>query len=995
MKISTKITKSKLFKAICLSAVACCAGELVAENMFKVGDKVCGFTVKSVTDLPEVKGRMVKMEYDKNGAELAWLDRDDENKTFAIGFRTLPNDDTGVAHIIEHSVLCGSAKYPIKKPFVELKKSSFATFLNAWTSADSTCYPVCSRNQKDFQNLIDVYMDAVLSPVCMRNPLVLKQEGWHYELDGADGELKRNGVVFSEMRGAFASPERRLYHEICRILFPDTTYGYVSGGDPAAIPSLTFEKFKAFYDRFYHPSNARIFLDGTMQVEPVLAKISEYLSAYERRTVNEPVQFQKPVTASRTLDYAIGAGENPEGKVYVATGWVCGRFDERERYRALDVLTDVLAADNASPLKKALLDAGLCEEVHFGVHAFSQIQALLSVKGVKAENVGAVRAKVRETVARLADEGLDRARIAAILDRAEFHNLEKDTGSQPRGLAFYTDAINIWHYGADPEGAFRNASIFASLREKINTGWFEKLLRECFLDNPHMAELTMMPSTTLAAERLAAEKKELAAVKAGWSREELEKTLAECRELERHQAEPDRIEDVAKLPRLAVSDIPEKASFVEREIVEASGVTVVRPHTHANGVLHAECYFSAEDFTAEELADLPVLARVLSNLRTVSHSLDELRNMRDGRLGRFSVAATALYNPKTGVVRPYAAVFMSSLESRADDVLAFVPEVLRETVFDDVDTIGNIVRQNRLALEQNANGISGCGFAIRRATAQLTSFGAITEIFDGIAQIRHLQHIDAEFAEKGPDYAKRLSALATRLFTRDRLVVCLPDNIPLDWAARMAESLPSCAIGAPQNIKPFPRRKEGFRTLGTISGSALVSHPAEYPYDGTAIVAARILSLGYLWDEVRVKGGAYGGSFGVGLSGNAAWASWNDPKPARSLGVYGGSGKALKEFADGDEAIDRYIVSAVAETEPYLTPRTETSQAMSLWLSGRTFEDRQRTRTEMLRTTKDGLREFAAKLDGFAQSGAFCVVGGPQPLETCTNVLEHVESLAR
>ena len=981
--------------AICLTAAVCCAGAFGEEGAFKAGDKVCGFTVKSVTDLPEVKGRLVRMEYEKNGAELAWLDRDDENKTFAIGFRTLPEDDTGVAHIIEHSVLCGSAKYPSKKPFVELKKSSFATFLNAWTSADSTCYPVCSRNQKDFQNLIDVYMDAVLSPVCMVNPLVLKQEGWHYELAGADGELKRNGVVFSEMRGAFASPERRLYHEICRLLFPDTTYGYVSGGDPAAIPSITFEKFKAFYERFYHPSNARIFLDGTMDVEPVLAKIGGYLSAYERRAVNEPVQFQKPVSASRTIDYAIGAGEKPDGKTFVATGWVCGRFDERERYRALDVLTDVLAADNASPLKKALLDAGLCEEVHFGVHAFSQIQALLSVKGVKAENVGVVRAKVRETIARLADEGLDHARIAAILDRAEFHNLEKDTGSQPRGLAFYTDAINLWHYGADPADAFRNASIFASLREKIETGWFEKLLRECFLDNPHTAELTMTPSTTLAAERLAAERKELAAVKAGWSREELEKTLAECRELERHQAEPDRIEDIAKLPRLAVSDIPEKASFVEREIVEAGGVKVVRPHTHANGVLHAECYFSAEDFTADELADLPVLAQVLSNLRTVSHSLDELRNIRDGRLGRFSVAATSSYNPKTGVARPYAAVLVSSLESRTNDVLAFVPEVLRETVFDDVDTIGNIVRQNRLALEQKANGISGCGFAIRRATAQLTSLGAITEIFDGIAQIRHLQDVDAAFAEKGPDYAKRLSALAKRLFTRDRLVVCLPDNIPLDWAERMAESFPSCAIGAAQNIKPLPVRKEGFRTLGTISGSALVFHPEEYPYNGTAIVAARILSLGYLWDEVRVKGGAYGGSFGVGLSGNVAWASWNDPKPARSLGVYGGSGKALRAFADGDEAIDRYIVSAVAETEPYLTPRTETSLAMSLWLSGRTFEDRQRTRTEMLKTTKDGLREFAAKLDALAQPGAFCVVGGPQALETCTNVLEYVESLAR
>ncbi|MBR6459106.1 MAG: cyclodeaminase/cyclohydrolase family protein, partial [Actinomycetaceae bacterium] len=327
------------------------------------------------------------------------------------GFRTLPYDDTGVPHIIEHSVLCGSEKYPVKDPFVQLAKGSFATFLNAFTSPDCTCYPVCSRNQQELLNLMDVYMDAVLHPLSVQSPLAFKQEGWHYELDGPDGELKRNGIVYSEMKGGFSNPERLLYTEVSRLLFPDTTYGFVSGGDPASIPTLTFEMYKSFYNRFYHPSNARIFLDGNMDVKAVLAKLDGFLSPYERKVVDAPVKFQRPVSAEKTMEYEIGADEKTEGKVYVATGWVCGRFDEREKSRALEVLVSVIAGENSSPLKKALVDTGLCEDLYWGCSKMAQIRSGLTVKGVKAENVDAVRRTIRETLSRLAAEGLDHARM--------------------------------------------------------------------------------------------------------------------------------------------------------------------------------------------------------------------------------------------------------------------------------------------------------------------------------------------------------------------------------------------------------------------------------------------------------------------------------------------------------------------------------------------------------------------------------------------------------
>ncbi|MBR3958054.1 MAG: hypothetical protein IKJ89_09410, partial [Kiritimatiellae bacterium] len=425
------------------------------------------------------------------------------------------------------------------------------------------------------------------------------------------------------------------------------------------------------------------------------------------------------------------------------------------------------------------------------------------------------------------------------------------------------------------------------------------------------------------------------------------------------------------------------------------GVTVIRPHTHANGVLHAECHFSAEDFTAEELADLPFLAHLFTNLRTSRRSLDDLRNFRDGRLGRFYSSVGVYSSPKDGEGRPYFTVRVSSLESRADDALSFTSEVLRETQFDDIKAIGKLLRQDRLDAEQMPNGISGSHFAKSRATAQLTSRGAMDEIVGGIAHIRHLQKADDDFAEHGADYAKRLAGLAAKLFTRDRLVVCLPDNIPLSWAERIAEAFPRGKIGPRQEIKPFPRKKEGFRTLGTISGTAMVAHPVKNPYSGKAIIAARALSYGYLWEEIRVKGGAYGGNFGIGRSGDASWSSWNDPKPARTLDVYAGCGKALRAFADGEDSLDSQIVSAVAKSEPYQTPSAETYSASSLWLSGRTPDDLQRTRSEMLKTTKQDLRAFADEIDAMASSTAICVVGGAQLVDSCTNLLDHVETLAR
>lgn len=967
----------------------------VAAASVKTGDVLHGFKVTDVTHLPDVQGRLVRMTYEKNGADLAWLDRDDDNKTFAIGFRTFPTDDTGVPHIIEHSVLCGSEKYPVKEPFVDLLKSSFQTFLNAWTSADSTMYPVCSRNDKDFRNLVDVYMDAVFHPLSVKSPMAFRQEGWHYEIDDATGELKRNGVVYSEMKGAFANPERLMYHEKNRLLYPDTCYRYVSGGDPASIPTLTFEGYKAFYQRFYHPSNARIFLDGNVDLDAVLTQLDGYLRTYDRADVDAAFVYQKPVSAVKTMEYEIGPDEDPEGKVLLADAWVFGTFDEREKLMAMDAISDAIADSNEAPLKKALLDSGLCEDVHFGVGSQAQLEALLVMKNVKKENVEKARQTARAAFERLVTQGLDRKRLAAVLDRAEFRDRERGSAQTPCGLEYFCEAYDVWLYGGNPADAFRKSERYAALRAKLAAGEFERILHAAVVDNAHHISLTMVPSNTLGAKHRAAKKAELAKIMAGWSSDERARVVADAKALVAHQNAPDKPEDMAKLPVLAVADVPVRGPEQKYAVTTVDGVKVMRPHTGAAGVDHLELYFSVADLSDDELKDLTMLAVVLGDLATAQYGPQALKNELDAGLGRFSTD-TAVYAKPGDVsdVRPYFAVRVSTLSAKRDEAVRLVPEVLLRTKFTDVKAVGDLVKQMRIAYERATAGIGGRNFAFRRAAAQVSARGVVEELFDGFTQIRHLQALDTAFATDGAAFCERLAKLAARVFTRNRLTICLTDSVPAAWPRGLVAAFPAGApVGAPVVRTLRPRKGEGFTTTAKVAFAAKVAHPATDLYSGAAVVAARILTLDYLWDEIRVKGGAYGGNFRVRADGDAGWLSWNDPKPARSLDVYGTCAGALRAFADGDAALDRYVVSSVASMEPYQTPREETTALATLLLSGRTPEDRQRLRAEMLKTTKADLRAFADAIEKLPASAATCVLGGVPLVEACSNRLDSVESV--
>lgn len=960
-----------------------------------LGDGLHGFTVKSVADLSEVHGRLVRMVHEKTGTELAWLDRDDENMTFGISFRTLPEDDTGVAHILEHSVLCGSGKYPVKEPFVDLLKSSLQTFLNAYTSKDQTVYPVSSRNRRDFANLVSVYLDAVFDPLSVRTPEAFRQEGWHWEKVG-DPVPVRNGVVYNEMKGVYANPDSVAFRELCRLLYPDTVYHHDSGGRPSAIPGLTFERYKAFYRRHYHPSNARVFLDGRVDLDATLAMLDGYFVRYDRVDPGAPIPAQKPVAAEKTVRFALGKNEKSADRAMLVEGWTFGDFSDCLSALQMQVLLDAIAGSNESPLKKAVLERGLAEDVNGVFFSWRQLSAGIFAKNVRDGKVDELRAVMRNVLEELANKGLDHVRLAAVLDRKEFDVREHFSGgSATTGVDFMGEALDQWLYGGDPADAFRTKKLFDDLRAQIPAGGFEKFLKRALLDNVHHARLVLVPSATLTAEEAEADRTERERIASGWDDATRKRLAAETAALDAFRAKVDSPEDLAKLPVLPRASIPKRGKDLAWTVDGASGVPTVHVAAGAQGVYHLRLSFAVDDLSDEELSDLPILGCLLGDLATKQHSVLELHNAVDAGLGSFN-AVPGVFAPD-GDARTAACVFsvvVAGLDSKWGEAVRLVPEILLFTRFDDAKAAGDLVKQRRLGLERMAASISGRMMARRHAAAPFSARGAVEDAFEGLVALRRTQAVDEAFARDADGELVRLAALAAKIFSRSRLTVYVSDNLSGASAAELVACLPEGSRDAPVARKPPPRRREGFSIAGETSYAARGGWAGQ-ALPGQARVAARYLSLAYFWEEIRVKGGAYGGGLRLGGSGDIGFLSWRDPQPARSLGVYDGAGDALRRFVAGDEPIDRYVVGTIADVDPCMKPSAKLARAQSLHAIGETWETMQRVRAEVLATEKPDLARIADQLDASVRDASVCVIGGARSLEACSNLVDRVESISR
>ncbi len=944
-----------------------------------------GFSLRNTHSLPEIGGCLQEWEHDKTGAKLAWLQRPDDNKTFGVAFTTLPENSTGVFHILEHSVLCGSDKYPVKEPFVELLKNSMNTFLNAMTFQDKTFYPVSSRNEKDFLNLMRVYLDAVFCPLIYSKPEIFYQEGWHYEFD-ENGAPSYKGVVFNEMKGAYASADEHLQEGMNAMLFPDNCYRFSSGGDPTVIPELTYEGFLDAHRRFYSPSNSFIFLDGDLDLDLVLSILDgEYLSRFEKGVRIAPPAMQQPVAAGvKTVTYELGAEEPLENRYRTGWGSVLCDFRDKETLIAMQVLTEVLCGSNQAPLSKAILEKGLAESVTMQVmDGVLQPWVLLDVQNFTKENLPAVEETIRDQLNRLAG-GLDREQIIAHMANLEFKMREADFGGMPRGLVFGIRALESWLYGGDPAAHIEIGDVFDRLRAKVEQGYFEDLLRRMLIENGHSCQVIMEPSHTLGQERREAEQKRLDAAAAAWTEADKQTLVERCQRIQAWQASEDTPEQLATLPRLNLSDISPDPEQIPTEELEIAGLPVLLHKVSCGGIVYCNLYFDIDDADEEKLALVSLMADLLGELPTERYTAQQLMNRKQLLCGAFhcGIRSYSRANAPLECHRKLGVAF-STLEGNLEEALALVAEILTTTQFDNGAAVLDILRQEKTGLMQQIV-MGGSGIAAGRISAQISVGGVVDECTGGYRFYQWMKKTEENW--NWDTLKVSLEQASREIFCGKRLLLSVTGTVePTAIAQCFAAALPAGQVGVPAQLKPWGKRKEGIAIPADIAfavkGGSLLD--AGGTFSGRVPLASRIIGLAYLWNVIRVQGGAYGTGLIARNTGLACCYSYRDPNGARSLEQYDGAAAFLRQLCQAGTDLTGFIIGAVSDESPLLSPRMMGMVGDSRYFCGTSQEKLKQQRKTLLECTPEQLLEEADRLERTIREGGICVISSQVQLENC------------
>ena len=954
-------------------------------------ETIHGFRLLKQQTVPEIDAKGYAFVHEKSGARLFFLENDDDNKVFSISFRTTPADDTGVAHIVEHSVLCGSRKYPLKEPFVELVKGSLNTFLNAMTFPDKTMYPVASRNDKDFQNLMDVYLDAVFYPVMKETPEIFQQEGWHYEIESAAEPLRYSGVVYNEMKGALSSPDDVLENKVMLSLYPDTTYGFESGGDPDAIPTLTYEGFCAFHSRYYHPSNSYIYLYGALDIEEKLAYLDrEYLSSFDRIEPHSEIALQTPFgeMVRQEAAYSISEGEKESEKTFLALSWLVGEADDAEAMLALDILQHALLQTEAAPLKKALMDAKIGKDVSSSFEdALRQPYMSLIVTGSEAERADELCSLTEKELRRLVDGGIDKTLLEASINRLEFKVREADFGTSPKGLVYNIKIMNSWLYDADPALYLYYEELFQRMREGLKGRYFEEVLEKRLLKNTHRSLVVLKPSKTLSAERDKALAEALEKKKQSFTSEEIEGIVEMNKRLKERQESPETPEALATIPLLALSDIRsevEKLPLVEREI---EGCKTLFSDVFTNKIAYINLWFDAQGVPQEHIPYLYLLTGLLDAVDTESHTYAELSNISNLHTGGISYENSAI--ARTG--EPDSCLPLFRVRARAfvrklPELFSFLAEVLTESKFTDKKRLEELCGQCRAVLEARVMSASQRSMAARIAS-YLSPAGAYNEqamlsFYSFVADIT--DHFDERFEE----LSRTLASLLPLVFTQGGLTIGV--TLSKDEYGAFAEEAQKFCRRLPQE-KAKPQRysfdvrakNEGILSSSRVQyvGKAANFLRLGFSYTGSMDVLETILRYDYFWTKIRVQGGAYGAFTQISRVGTLFFSSYRDPNLKETLDVFDKTADYLASFDVSDREMVKFIIGTISTLDVPLTPQLKGSVAQDRFFRQLTDADRQKTRDEILATRQEDIRALAAVVDACMKENILCVFGNEEKLK--------------
>ena len=964
--------------------------------------KLGAYTLIKTEELPDLNGRGYYLRHNKSGARVVWVENEDENKVFSIAFRTPPTDSTGVAHIIEHTVLCGSESFPAKDPFIELAKGSLNTFLNAMTFPDKTMYPVASCNMQDFKNLMHVYLDAVFYPNIYKREEIFKQEGWHYELESEDADLIYNGIVYSEMKGAFSSPEQVLGRVEMHALYPDTAYGVESGGDPDFIPDLTYSDYLDFHRKYYHPVNSYIYLYGDMDIEERLNWMDEeYLSRFEKIELDSVIQKQKEFGGIRTQTEYYSVEEEKEDGVFYSYNVLLGDWADLTEAVAFEILDQVLFSNPGAPVKQALMDAGLGEDFMSGMTNLLQPNFSIAAKNAKPGDRERFMEVLRSALEKCVNEGLKKTTLLATINAQEFRYREADFGRFPKGLMHGINLMSTWLYDDNEPFIYMHANkVYAELKEKVQTDYFEQLIQKYFLDSKHGVLLELVPKAGFNAEKDAALKKKLASYKAGLSKAEVLQLVSDTKALKAYQDEPSTKEQLESIPMLSISDIEKKAKDFKNEKFLEDKVNAVWHNVFTSGISYINLIFDARKVALADVPYVGLLSDVLSMVNTGLHTYQDLVDELNTYTGGFETSIVTYATMKNHrSFMPTFGVATKALTANTAKALGFLQEILFESEFSDKKRLNEILLELKSKLEMKFMG-AGHVVAISRAASYYNENAAFDEETKGIAYYEFIKDIAMNLDEKFGEVTEGLQRVAKQLFTKENLLISL--TAAEDGKLALEEEIDGIldamypAAEGEELHMPCEKKNEGFKTPGQVqyvirSGNFL---DAGVPYHGSYEVLQTLLGYGYLWNEIRVKGGAYGGGISLnGLTGNAFTYSYRDPNLAETNRIYEGMPAYVENFDADEREMTKNILGTMSNVDAPLTPRAEGARSLAAYMTGKTFEDIQKVRDEILSTTVEDIRRTKPMLEALLGEKCICTVGSAAKVEECKELFDVVKTL--
>ncbi|MGM0504455.1 MAG: insulinase family protein [Bacteroidota bacterium] len=970
---------------------------------YKEGEVYNGFKLEEKRFVEEVDDWCLYFIHEKSGAKLLKIDADDANKLFSVSFKTTPEHDYGTPHIMEHSVLNGSENFPVKSPFDLLVKGSLNTFINAMTGSDFTAYPVASMNEKDYFNLMHVYMDAVFNPLLHKDPKILKQEGWHYELDDIDGEIVYKGVVYNEMKGAFSSPGSELNYQANKILFPDNTYGASSGGHPSAIPGLTYEYFKNFHKKYYHPSNSFVLLYGDADLDKELEFLDrEYFSNYEKSEEKVEIPLQEPFKERKVAEkpYSVSEGSNTKDKTFLSYSFVAGLNTDQELTMALNILSEALVNHESAPLRLALQEAGIGKDVNSWSSSSKQNVFQIRVENANPEDKEKFEEIVFNTLEKVSQEGFDEETIEGILNRMEFRLRE---GNSPqKGLMYLFSVKNGLLFADDPFMGLEYEKPLANVKEGIENGLLENMIKEHLIDNPHALLLVLKPQPGLENEIAEKTKEKLAEYKASLSKEELEKLVQETKELKKHQQKKDSPEDIATVPMLSLSDISKEVQWYEIAEKTVQKTPVLHYEDFTSNIVYGTLYFDMYTLPKELIPYANLLSQLLGNLNTENYTYGELDNALNIHTGGFYTYVTSyLENYSDDKLSPKFIVSAKATVDKTDKLFELTAEILNNTKLDDIERLKEMMIRHQSQMESRTKN-NGVGVATTRLSSYYSNHGMFNELTGGLSYYDFITDLTHNFDAKQDDIVAKLKETAQLLFNKNNVIggiTCSDENYKTYQAeyGKFVSTLSDEEVQANDWTFDLEVKNEGLMSASMVQYvvKGYDYKKLNYAWDGKMRVLNQVMSRDYLQNKIRVMGGAYGGWANFSPAGDAYFASYRDPNLKETFDNYDAAPEFLKDFEADEKEMTRFIIGTISNIDRPTTASQRGSIAINNYFTQKTKAGMEKERNAILNTTAEDIRSYEQMVRDIMEQDIICVFGNDQKIKDHKDLFKETKYVTK